>query len=516
MNTENEFNVEPKPFTLPWGSYSEKPEIQSQWESAVAAELSGIDTIRSDFRDIPRRFDSLPPHLAHLAGTTWQNIISNDIRPRVENKMTKEWLLIDSGAMLTVYPRSRYPGAQMDQHQSIRAINKTKINTYGTTVIQIRIGRKTYNHVATIADVDQPVLGWDFCKKFKLSLVWNRFGDLEIWDQKAMIRAPLQMCSNGDWPSLSGCALVQNVEPQFTIPQVAALHDLFATEIQEKSPKSFQQWSSEQKQKTNIETDLKAIPAEYAALLAKYPSILKCDFTTTSVKHGITHRIETGNNRPCQAKCRPLMPGSPKALQAEKDWKELAKLGIIVPVNPNNINVWTSALHLATKPDGTYRICGDFRALNDRTLLDGFPLPNIRNFMGQIKGSSIFSKVDLVKAFHQIPLDPESQDKTTIVSPWGAWKFARLPMGLKNSAQSFQRLMTHVLGDIPGLFIYLDDVLVYSKDETSHKKTLETMFKRLHEAGLAISLKKCVFGVESLDFLGYKVDKNGITPLEKS
>ena len=137
------------------------------------------------------------------------------------------------------------------------------------------------------------------------------------------------------------------------------------------------------------------------------------------MKHGIVHRIETGNNPPCQAKCRPIMPGSPKALQAEQDWKELARLGIIVPVDPNKINAWTSALHLAAKPDGTYRICGDFRALNDRTVLDGFPLPNIRHFMGKIKGSSIFSKVDLVKAFHQIPLDPESQEKTTIVSPWG-------------------------------------------------------------------------------------------------
>ena len=403
-DTEIDF-VEPMPKALPWGSHSSKPEVQSLWESAVAAEINGIDTsIRFDIRDMPRRFDSLPPHLAHLAGTTWQNIISNDIRPRVENKITKEWLLIDSGAMLTVYPRSRYPEAKLDLNQSIRAINKTTINTYGTTMIQIRIGRKTYNHTAIIADVDQPVLGWDFCKKFLLSLVWNEFGDLELWDQKAMIRAPLQMSSEGDWPKLSGCALVQRVEPQVTLGQISALHELFATE----NIKSFQDWAAIQKQKTNTESDIQAVPQKYKALLEKYNSILQCDFRKSTVKHGVVHRIQTGDNQPCQAKCRPLMPGSPKAVQAEKDWKDLAKMGIIVPVNPSDINVWTSALHLAAKPDGTFRICGDFRALNERTLLDGFPLPNIRNFMGQIKGSSIFSKVDLVKAFHQIPLDPES------------------------------------------------------------------------------------------------------------
>ena len=166
------------------------------------------------------------------------------------------------------------------------------------------------------------------------------------------------------------------------------------------------------------------------------------------------------------------MPGSPKYIQAEKDLKKLVEMGIIKPVNPSDSNIWTSALHLAPKPDGTFRVCGDFRELNDKTIMDGFPLPNIRTFMGQIRGSKVFSKVDLVKAFHQIPLDPASQAKSTIVTPWGAFQFSRLPMGLKNSAQSFQRLMTHILGDVPGLFCYLDDVLVYSRSEEEHMKTL--------------------------------------------
>ena len=124
--------------------------------------------------------------------------------------MTNEWLLIDSGAMLTVFPRTRYPQAKMDENQSIRAINRSRINTYGQTSIQVRIGRKTYNHVAIIADVDQPVLGWDFCKKILLSLVWNEFGDLELWDQKAKIRAPLQMSTNGNWPKLAGCTVMED------------------------------------------------------------------------------------------------------------------------------------------------------------------------------------------------------------------------------------------------------------------------------------------------------------------
>ena len=111
------------------------------------------------------------------------------------------------------------------------------------------------------------------------------------------------------------------------------------------------------------------------------------------------------------------------------------------------------------------------------------------------------SKIDLVKAYHQIPLSEESKKKTTVVTPWGAWQFRRLPMGLRNSAQSFQRLMSHVLGDMEGVFCYMDDLLVYTKDEATHIKTVEEIFRRLEANGLAISPKKCIFGVKSLEFV---------------
>ena len=83
-------------------------------------------------------------------------------------------------------------------------------------------------------------------------------------------------------------------------------------------------------------------------------------------------------------------------------------------------------------------------------------------------------------------------------------------MGMKNSAQSFQRLVSHVLKDIDGCFAYLDDLLIYSKNEKDHLKTLELVFTRLKEAGLAISLDKCEFGKDTLQFLGYQVSKDGI------
>ena len=93
--------------------------------------------------------------------------------------------------------------------------------------------------------------------------------------------------------------------------------------------------------------------------------------------------------------------------------------------------------------------------------------------------------------------------------------FRRLVMGMRNSTQSFQRWVDSVIRDLLGVFAYMDDILIFSKDEESHKVILAKLFKRLENAGLTIFLKKSEFGVSSLDYLGYRIDDSGISPLKK-
>ena len=97
----------------------------------------------------------------------------------------------------------------------------------------------------------------------------------------------------------------------------------------------------------------------------------------------------------------------------------------------------------------------------------------------------------------------------------GAWTFKRLAMGLRTAAQSFRRLMNHILGDVPGVFVYMDDVLIYSKSAEEYMKTVKKVIKKLRENGLSILTKKCLFGVLALDYMGYRVDSNGIAPLPR-
>ena len=88
-------------------------------------------------------------------------------------------------------------------------------------------------------------------------------------------------------------------------------------------------------------------------------------------------------------------------------------------------------------------------------------------------------------------------------------------MGMSNSAQAFQRLIDSVVGDIPGCFAYLDDLLLYTKDQQSHLELLDTVFRKLSEAGLSLALSKCEFGKDSLEYLGYTINADGLAPLPR-
>ncbi|GFO36114.1 Pol polyprotein [Plakobranchus ocellatus] len=108
---------------------------------------------------------------------------------------------------------------------------------------------------------------------------------------------------------------------------------------------------------------------------------------------------------------------------------------------------------------------------------------------------------------------PSSTPKTAVVTLFGLWEFLRMPFGLKNAAQSFQRLMDGILRDIPFAFLYLDDILVASRSSQEHAQHLEQLFKLLSADGLVINKAKYIFGAEELDFLGHHVSAIGIAPL---
>lgn len=205
---------------------------------------------------------------------------------------------------------------------------------------------------------------------------------------------------------------------------------------------------------------------------------------------------------------RPRRLCGDKLEAAKIEFRKLLDRGIIQPSS----SPWASPLHLVQKKNGGWRATGDYRRLNARTLPDRYPLPLVEDLLQSCHGNTIFSIVDLERAYYQIPMATEDVGKTAVTTPFGLFEFKGMPLGLRNSAQTFQRFVDSLLRDLPFIRCYLDDMLVVSHSHEEHICHLRQLFEALRRAGLSINITKCDIGKSEVQFLGYKICKFGFEP----
>ena len=188
--------------------------------------------------------------------------------------------------------------------------------------------------------------------------------------------------------------------------------------------------------------------------------------------------------------------------------QELLDKGFIQP----SVSPWGAPMLFVKKKDGTLRLCVDYRQLNKLTVKNKYPLPRIDDLFDQLKGASIFSKIDLRSGYHQLKIKDADVHKTAFRTRYGHYEFLVMPFGLTNAPAAFMDLMNRVFRPYVDHFVvvFIDDILVYSKDRESHDTHLRVVLEILRKEQLYAKLSKCEFWLTEVSFLGHIVSKEGI------
>lgn len=174
---------------------------------------------------------------------------------------------------------------------------------------------------------------------------------------------------------------------------------------------------------------------------------------------------------------------------------------------------WQSAVVTAKKGDGALRMCTDMRMLNKAIERERFELPTLEDLQVELEGSKHFSVFDFKDAFHHILLDEESRALTTFVTHRGLFRYRVLNFGLASASEIFQRTMqNHVLRGLPGVFNYIDDVMVYGKSQSEHDTNASQFLQRVEEMQVELNMAKSQISQSCVKFMGHSITRDGISP----
>jgi hypothetical protein len=227
-------------------------------------------------------------------------------------------------------------------------------------------------------------------------------------------------------------------------------------------------------------------------------------YDTSVIQHTIPLKP---NQKPFKQKLRRINPVLLPSI--EKELHKMFKAGIIAPIR---FSEWISNLVPTRKKTSEIRLCVDLRNLNQVSLKDNYPLPKMDHILQRVVGASRISLLDGFSGFNQILVHPDDQDKTAFTTPWGTFKYVKMPFGLKNAGATFQRAMdiafAKEIHDF--LVIYLDDLTPFSKSDQEHLKHLRQIFITCIKYGISLNPKKSLFGLEEGKLLGHIISKDGI------
>ena len=213
---------------------------------------------------------------------------------------------------------------------------------------------------------------------------------------------------------------------------------------------------------------------------------------------------------------QPYVLNSPRRIalplmdSVKTELERMVKLKVIIPVQ--EATDWCSPMVVVPKPNGELRICADLTKLNQSIVRERYMLPTVEHTLGQLTGAIVFTKLDANSGFWQLKMDEESSYLTTFISPFGRYRYLRLPYGISSAPEHFQRRVLEILDGLEGVVCLVDDIVVHGRTQAEHDGRLQKVLKRLEEKKVTLNLKKCKFSEKQVRFLGQIVDEKGVHP----
>lgn len=249
------------------------------------------------------------------------------------------------------------------------------------------------------------------------------------------------------------------------------------------------------------------------ALLHAFDDLVYDKGERLTFTYSLRHRINTLTSQPIYVRSYRYPQVHKKVV--DEQISEMLENGIIRPSeSPYSSPIWVVPKKLDASGEQKWRLVIDYRKLNQVTVDDKFPIPNMDDILDKLGRSMYFTTLDLASGFHQIEIEEDDIPKTAFSTDSGHWEFCRMPFGLKNAPATFQRLMNAILADYIGkiCFVYLDDVIIFSSSLDEHLVSVQKIFNRFRKHNLKIQPDKCEFLKHETEFLGHVVTTEGVKP----
>ena len=485
--------------------------------------------------------------------------------PIREAKRGKINLLLDTGATITLLKVGNLKGETpiRDERMTLTGVTGHKIHTLGKLRATIKLGDEEIRHTVYVVKDNFPIdyegiLGIDFLKKHrakcdhgrkqlrignatlklrpyqKFQLAprsetviqantdQNRIGIVQAQETRAgvFIGSCLVCPEDNTCPVSVMNTTGETIEittPSVTVEELcmdddAHIHTVKTADERERENILTRQerlWKQMRTSHLNTEEKekLQEICEEFCDIFYLEGDVLSY---TNAVEHEITTRTDSA-----PVNVRPYRLPEKHKIEVNRQIQEMLEQEIIRP----SISQWNAPLLVVPKKADAsgkpkYRVVIDFRKLNDLTIGDSFPLPNITDILDQLGNAKYFTTLDLASGYHQITVAEKDKSKTAFSTPYGHYEYNRMPFGLKNAPATFQRLMNTILTGVQGLkcLVYLDDIVVYGPSLKEHNKHLIEIMRRLRKNNLKLQPDKCEFLRKEVIYLGHIITENGITP----